>query len=122
MATLLVVEDEPDIRGGMVEALQDEGHRVVGAADGVEALQALQAGLRPDGIVLDLMMPRLDGYGFREAQLAMPEIRDVPVLVVSAHGRRLPGAPHLPKPFDLMELLGAVDRLLGPGGSPAHAT
>lgn len=120
MATLLVVEDEPDIRGGIIELLRGEGHRAFEAADGREALDLLDAGLRPDAIILDLMMPRLDGYGFRRAQLDSPALAGIPVLVVSAHGKRLEGTPHLTKPFDLDDLLGAVAALLGGGAAGAH--
>jgi CheY-like chemotaxis protein len=120
MPTLLVVEDEPDIRSGIVEVLRDEGHLVFEASDGGEALAVLHAGARPNAIILDLMMPHLDGYGFRAAQLADPELASIPVLVVSAHGRGLPETPHLAKPFELTDLLVAVARILGPSGeSPA---
>ena len=116
MATLLVVEDEPDIRSAIAEVLRDEGHRVLEAGDGSEALGVLRAGSRPDAIILDLMMPRLDGWGFRAAQLAEPDLARIPVLVVSAHGRGLPATRHLAKPFELLDLLGEVDALLGGGG------
>src|SRR5690606_13804277 len=79
---ILVVEDDQDIRESVVEILEDEGHRVSAAADGREALERLQrAQPRPDLILLDLMMPVMNGFQFREEQLKRPELAGIPVVV-----------------------------------------
>jgi CheY-like chemotaxis protein len=81
---VLLVEDDLDVREAMADLLACEGLRVVVASDGREALDLLQAGLRPSVIVLDLTMPRMDGWDFRHAQMADPNLKDIPVIVVSA--------------------------------------
>lgn len=120
MAVILVVEDEKDIREGVAEALREEGHEVREAGDGLEALQSLRSGPTPHAILLDLMMPRMDGWQFRAAQLGDPRLAGIPVLVVSAHGGALAAARYLAKPFDLGALLAAVDEVVAMGGA-AHA-
>lgn len=113
---VLVVEDDSSIRQVLVEILELEGYAVRTAPDGLAALALLDA-WRPDLIVLDLMMPRMDGWHFREVQCQRPVLRDIPVLVLSASRRleasltTLAPAAALPKPFDLDELLIQVDEL-----------
>ena len=84
--SVLVVEDDRAILDSLKNALQDEGFDVVTAANGCEALEALRAGGRPSAILLDLMMPVMDGWDFRQEQLADPALRDIPVLIVTATG------------------------------------
>jgi CheY-like chemotaxis protein len=81
---LLIVEDDAGIREALAELLEDEGYGVAIARDGDDAFRKLSAGLRPRAIVLDLMMPVMDGWAFRRAQLGAPELRDIPVVVVTA--------------------------------------
>jgi CheY-like chemotaxis protein len=81
---LLLVEDNPDTREALVRFFVLSGFDVVDACDGEEALLLLRGGLRPSVIVLDLAMPIMDGYAFREAQLADPALADIPVVVFSA--------------------------------------
>ena len=69
--------------------MQDEGFVVATAANGREALERLRSGLCPAAIVLDLMMPVMDGWQFRQEQLDDPDLRKIPVVVVSAMGFRL---------------------------------
>jgi DNA-binding response OmpR family regulator len=109
MATVLVVEDELDIREIVAEALTDEGYQVIGACDGVDALEKLRA-CHPAVVLLDLMMPRMNGWQFRAAQRQDPEVSRVPVIVLSAlgHVADLDAAEYLQKPFDLDRLLSAV--------------
>lgn len=113
---VLVVEDDEVIRSVLVELLEFEGYEVRSAVDGREALTIVDE-WRPDSIVLDLMMPRMDGWQFREEQRKRPEIRDVPVIVLSA-GRHLPSrvaalepAAVIEKPFDVEVVLQALKRL-----------
>ena len=114
---VLVVDDEPSVAQVVVDALADEGYEVRWAANGREALAVLGAWL-PDLIVLDLMMPVMDGRAFRAAQRRLPgAAARVPVLVLSgmrearATAEAL-GAAALTKPFDLDDLVATVDRLL----------
>jgi CheY-like chemotaxis protein len=83
---ILVVDDDRDIRDSVMEMLEEHGFRTAGAANGLEALAMLRGGPRPALILLDLMMPVMDGRGFREEQLKNPAWADIPVVVVSAWG------------------------------------
>jgi CheY-like chemotaxis protein len=116
-ARVLVVDDDELIRDTLATALSDEGYSVRVAGDGRAALDTLGA-WRPDLIVLDLMMPIMDGQAFRAAQRSAPVTADIPVIVLSAahnvHARAadLGAAAVFPKPFDLMALLDAVENAL----------
>jgi DNA-binding response OmpR family regulator len=82
---ILVVEDDDEMSETLCEALADQGFEPVAAGNGEEALTRLRAStLPPSVILLDLMMPVLDGRGFRSAQLAEPELSGIPVIVLSA--------------------------------------
>jgi two-component system chemotaxis response regulator CheY len=112
---ILVVDDDISIRGFLAEALKDEGYEVQTAGNGQEALDVI-AGWRPDVILLDLMMPVMDGWSFRARQRLLPSVADVPVIVLSAT-RDLPAkAEHLEpaylfsKPFDLDALLTTIEQ------------
>jgi CheY-like chemotaxis protein len=85
-AVILLVEDEPPIREVIEAVLQAEGYEVVCTANGCDALDVLRAGLRPCIIILDLMMPVMDGWQFRGAQLRDPELLKIPTIVYSAVG------------------------------------
>jgi two-component system chemotaxis response regulator CheY len=113
---VLVVDDDEAIRDLLDDVLELEGYEARIAPDG-EAALAAAADWTPDLIVLDLMMPKMDGWQFREAQRGLPHLRDVPVLVVSASQRakdayrELGAAAVVHKPFDLEELISTIDRL-----------
>ena len=102
----------------MAAALEDSGYAVRTATDGGFALVLLRA-WRPDLILLDLMMPGVDGWAFRRAQLAHANWAAIPVVVMSAgygaqhEAAKLRAAAGLDKPFDLDELLDTVARLTG---------
>jgi len=83
---ILLVEDEASVREVIEAVLQDEGYRVVCTENGAEALEILRSGLRPCIIILDLMMPVMDGWQFRAAQLRDPELLKIPTVVYSAVG------------------------------------
>jgi CheY-like chemotaxis protein len=83
---VLVVDDDPDIRDALCELLEDEGYRVVSAANGSEALAHLRSGELPCVILLDLMMPVMDGWEFRRQQQADPGLSSIPVVVITAAG------------------------------------
>jgi len=83
MPSVLVVEDDPDVREFMQLLLESGGYSTSGAANGVEAFERLREE-RPCAILLDIQMPVMDGYQFRARQLREPQFADIPVLCVSA--------------------------------------
>src|SRR5215831_14973272 len=84
---ILIVEDDNDVRSALSELLEEEGFSVEGAHNGREALARLRGGtVHPAVILLDLMMPGMDGWDFRSEQMRDPELAAVPVVVVSASG------------------------------------
>jgi CheY-like chemotaxis protein len=107
---VLVVDDDRDIRDLLVEVLSGEGYVVSSAADGRRALAEAHAS-RPDVILLDLMMPVMNGWEFREAQLGDPDLAGIPVIVISAFDSTLNVAAVLRKPFLLEDILDTVQRL-----------
>jgi CheY-like chemotaxis protein len=110
-ASILVVDDDPDIRETLRDVIEAEGFAVVTADSGRAALEALIMGLRPRLIVLDLMMPSLSGWDVLDAIRGDRALADFPVAVVSAAGSLTPpqGATHfLKKPIDLDSLLDLV--------------
>jgi len=112
---VLVVDDDADIRTMMTMFLESSGFSVVAAQGGREGLNAARAH-HPGLILLDLMMPGVSGEDFRRAQLASPDLRDIPVVVCSAHydapqiARRLDARDCLGKPVDLEALESIVRR------------
>ncbi len=120
---ILVIEDDDDIRETIRDVLQDEGYRVDTAANGREAIDHLQDGHLPAVILLDLMMPVMNGAEFLDELSADPRLVTIPVIVVSAwprHSGRVGGhsTAYVRKPIDLRELLGQIERL--GGGRLAH--
>jgi two-component system response regulator MprA len=95
---ILIVDDDPDIRDALGECLRFEGYGVHSAADGRAALDSLEYGLKPDVILLDLMMPVLNGFDVLKALKARQDWRSIPVVIVSANRGYEPG-----------DLEGAVD-------------
>jgi len=83
---ILVVEDDLDLGQTVCEILKMSGYRASHATDGLVALQMLGQGGLHDLILLDLMMPRMDGWAFRQAQLGDKKLKDIPVVVLSAVG------------------------------------
>jgi CheY-like chemotaxis protein len=115
---VLVVEDDRDIRESLVEILVDEGYGVSAAADGRQALDLLEnSPPLPDIILLDLMMPVMNGFQFREQQLHNPELCHIPVLVVTADvnakakAEALTAAGYVQKPIKIQPLLDIIEKL-----------
>ena len=110
METVLIVEDEARTRDVLMELLGKDGREVVTASDGQEAMERLTKLPRPRVILLDLMMPRMNGWEFLRRQSANPSIASIPTIVLS--GSELPaGAKHqLSKPVDIDRLLALVDQ------------
>jgi len=110
---VLVVDDDQDQREVLSALLESAGYAVAQATDGREALAKAKA-RRPKVIILDLMMPTMNGWDFRTAQRRDSAIADVPVVVVSANCARLDElrpAAFLAKPFDLGRLLETIEAL-----------
>jgi CheY-like chemotaxis protein len=123
-APILVIEDDYAVREALAQVLMDEGYDVDCAEDGAAALERLRTSAKPSCIILDLWMPRLNGFGFREAQLASEETAHIPVVVVTAGGvapkemAALGLAYVLHKPVDLDILLRVVRRLSSDAPKP----
>jgi CheY-like chemotaxis protein len=117
VARILVVEDDETLRETLTEVLADEGHDVRGAAHGYEALERLDE-WSADLIVLDLMMPRMDAFEFREHQRHRPDAATTKVMVLSAARElesaadRLGADAWLAKPFNLADVIDSVAELL----------
>jgi CheY-like chemotaxis protein len=117
---VLIVDDDPDIREVLAEALVELGFEVVTAVHGRDALTLLaRMAVPPSAILLDLMMPVMDGYGFLEERTKDTALRSIPLAIVTAghgidHGRIGDGTPIVRKPFD-MDLLVSVLRSLQAG-------
>jgi CheY-like chemotaxis protein len=113
---VLVVEDEPAARAGMQQLLCAAGYDALSAANGQEALELLRSGVRAKAILLDLMMPVMDGWAFRREQLRDPRLAHIPVIVLSAlhHGWVEGIPPTLPKPIDMGQLLAELEDVLSP--------
>ncbi|MCP3136713.1 response regulator [Pyxidicoccus xibeiensis] len=114
---LLVVDDDTDLREALEEVLRDAGYEVLGASNGKHALEVLGAAQTLPGLVLlDMMMPVLDGGGFARAMRREDRWRDIPVLVFSASANarqvaeEIGACGHLRKPVDVDTLLDAVGR------------
>ncbi len=116
---VLVVDDDADILEAICDILEVEGYRVARARHGGEALTRVEAE-RPALILLDLMMPVMDGITFARALRTRPAVSDVPIVVISADGNPARAASigalgYLAKPFD-------VDALLAQVATHAHAS
>ena len=124
---VLVVEDDCDIREAIEEALTIEGYRVKTAVNGKEALEMLKSAppqWRPCFILLDLMMPVMNGWEFLLVQRADPELSKIPVMICSAVADRgkYPGIlEFIKKPLDLDDLLNLVGKHCDPAMQMAHA-
>jgi len=116
---ILVVEDDADAREALSEYLIDAGYLPMGVGDGVEALSHLRAGNRPAMIVLDLILPRIDGWRFLSIIAQSDEHATIPVVVCSGADTSThpPGVARdhvLPKPLDPERLMEFVTRYCGP--------
>jgi CheY-like chemotaxis protein len=106
----MIVDDSVDIREALCTALEDAGMACLTASNGAEALRRLWAGPIPDLILLDLMMPIMDGVEFLEEQKKDPRLAAIPVLILSAFQKSPLDKTHsyLHKPIDLERLLAAI--------------
>ena len=114
---MLVVDDDHDVREALVDALTFAGYEVDVAASGDEALRAIEEGERPSLFLLDLVMPEIDGWTVSSTIKTEDGRRDIPVVVMTAHGepmlRKAPvSAGYLLKPLELEVLLATVRRCI----------
>ncbi|MCA1825858.1 MAG: response regulator [Myxococcales bacterium] len=120
--SVLVVDDDVDIRAALIDVLEDHGFEAVGAINGKDALDKLRAAPeeeKPCLIVLDLMMPVMDGATFRDEQLKSPDLASIPVVVVTAYRdiadqARMKITDFLRKPLNIDDLIAAVKRYCDP--------
>jgi two-component system chemotaxis response regulator CheY len=122
-ATVLIVDDDPDIRDALGELLTARGYDVLSAANGREAL-ALARTDRPAAVLLDLMMPVMDGYGFMEERAKDTTLTSIPVAIITAGthvDRERVGkcTPVLAKPLDLRRLMDVLRGLFTAPPCPA---
>ena len=117
-STVLVVDDDADIRESISEVLEDHGYRAIGAANGREAIDRLKAEPeKPCAILLDIMMPIMDGWQFRDVQRQDPDLSTIPVVVVTAHAdvdearNRMDVVAAMKKPIQLTELMALIAKL-----------
>ena len=119
MANLLVIEDEAPLRANLVRLLSAEGYRVAAAADGDEGIRRVRES-RPDLVICDILMPRLDGFGVLAALRSQPETAAIPFIFLTAsadkedlaRGLQSGANEYVTKPFKIADLLAAVRRLL----------
>jgi len=115
---ILTIDDEPDVRAMLKARLESKSYEVIAAADGEEGLEKVEYE-RPDLIILDVMMPRMDGYTFiREMRNRYPDLK-IPIIVLTAKDKlkdlfEIEGiGDYLTKPYDAQELLQKIEKFLG---------
>ncbi len=120
--TILVIEDDASVRTLLTKALAGKGYQVETSEDGLAGLTRLES-IRPDLIIVDIMMPRLDGMTFVKAIKAHEHTANLPVIFLTAkndpksmiQGINLGARFYVTKPFQIDELLAKVEKALGPG-------
>jgi len=116
---VLIVEDDVDVREALSMMIESAGYRVAADGDGHEALDRLRAGARPRLILLDLMMPRMDGWQFHAEFVRDPALAAIPVVILSGDGdaprkaAAMQVAGHLRKPVELDRLIQVVGSYCG---------
>lgn len=112
---VLLVEDDAELRDALGDALREQHHEVISVEDGVEALREAREH-RPDVVVLDLMMPAMDGWEFRVEQRRDPKLADIPVVAISANRGPVAAAIdadlYVPKPLDADVLMEAIELVI----------
>jgi CheY-like chemotaxis protein len=114
---ILVVDDDADLAEVLDRVLEKSGYQVTWARNGEEALRCLRDEEGLEVVLLDLMMPVMNGWEFRAEQLKDPQLSDIPVVVFSGHGKleqnasSIGAVANLPKPISLQELLAVLDRI-----------
>lgn len=120
---VLLVEDDVDIREAIADLLEEFGYAVRTARNGREALDILATGYLPDLILLDLMMPVMDGWALKAELAESKELQAIPVVVLTADvnvtglAGSLPGSDYLRKPIAVDQLLRMLDRMRSSGAA-----
>ena len=115
---ILIVEDDPDIRGMLNQLFEGEGFQVLQAENGKDALEVLRSSPKPDIILLDLLMPVMDGYGFRKVHETDYQLSSIPIVLMSAEGQldikqmKIGLALSVRKPIDIDTLLSVVAKAI----------
>lgn len=117
--TILVIEDDPSVRTLLDKSLSAKGYRIVAADDGLSGLTVLEES-RPDLIIVDIMMPRLDGMTFVKAVKGNDRTRSIPIIFLTAkndpktmiEGINIGARFYVTKPFQMDELLSKVQKAL----------
>ncbi len=121
MKTILLVDDEPDVLFVLKMALEKRGYRVEEASNGLEAVEKAQA-LLPDALVMDIMMPKLDGLSATERLKGLPQTQSIPIFIITGKGhlkelmdirQDLNVACYLEKPFPVSALVDKLKEVLG---------
>jgi len=118
---ILVVDDEQDILTLLVSILKSENYEVITASNGEEALTAIKT-KHPDAVILDIMMPKLDGMQVLQKIREDPEISSLPVIMLTAKagdedilkGYKYGANYYIPKPFEISDILAGVRMVLKP--------
>ena len=116
---ILVVEDDPDLRRILKLQLTSKGYEVTEAENGAEGFRSIQESI-PDCVILDLMMPVMDGFGFLKRTRSLMNSKDVPVLILTAsedernkvRGFQYQADAYMSKPYDLEKLTTKVEKLM----------
>ena len=116
---ILVVEDDPDLRRILKLQLESNNYVVTEAENGAEGFQAIQDDI-PDCVILDLMMPVMDGFGFLKRVRSIMDTREVPIIILTAsedernrvRGFQYQANAYMSKPYDLEKLTAEVDKLM----------
>jgi CheY-like chemotaxis protein len=126
---VLIIDDEADVRELFCDILQGAGFEAVSAESGAEGLEILRSDPRIKVVLLDLLMPEMDGWRFRHHQLSQPQYAAIPTVIVTgaplggAAHEQLQAADYLSKPVTRERLIGTVAKYCDPGsasGSPAR--
>jgi CheY-like chemotaxis protein len=116
LKSILIVDDDLDVREMLTQLFSIEGYRVSTAKDGLDALNQLRQGETPDLILLDLMMPVMDGWQFRKEQQLDPGLASIPVVVLSAvynareRATLLGAVDYMQKPVEFDRLIESAER------------
>jgi CheY-like chemotaxis protein len=117
---ILIVDDDPDVRDAVADVLIDEGYGVTGVSSGREALLHLRDHMLPSLILLDMMMPEMDGWLLRQELKKSPDLASIPVVILSGHGDvrdaalALGAVDYLRKPLRIDSLLEIAERYCRP--------
>jgi CheY-like chemotaxis protein len=110
--SVLIIDDDQESREALAEMLALKGYAVATAANGAEGLGYLRSGQRPSAILLDLMMPFIDGWDFRTEQKRDADLAQIPIIVISAAGRLVDAEHSLRKPVEIDALLAMLRNII----------